>query len=79
MASHVTGADTALLERMTVHAAAVTCYVPKADLIRLLTLGGFDTESVLWRQVDGSADPVWFSPDGLRMLIDWVLRPVPEA
>jgi hypothetical protein len=75
----VTDCDIALLDRVAARAADVPCHVPKADLVHLLTLGGFDADTVLWRQVNESADPVWFSQDGLRMLIDWALRPAPEV
>ena len=79
MSAPFTDAQTALMERLTARASDAPCHVPKADLVQLLTLGGFDADTILWRQVNQSADPVWFSSDGLLMLIDWALRPAPEA
>jgi hypothetical protein len=34
-----------------------------------------NADALIWKQIDGSTDPVTILPDGLRAMIDGVLNP----
>ena len=57
------------LLQMEMLASRDPCIVPKADMLRLVTLAGFERTHLAYHQVEAADDPVLVLRDGALKLI----------
>ncbi len=58
------------LTRMEVLAAREPCLVPKADMLRLVEMAGFNRTHLAWAQIKVADDPVLALRQGVLQLIE---------